>query len=76
MSALYFAVQRLGAMAWEQEEDVACAAPRANGFAHATQTITFPDNLAVSAQGFRRGANRVRKVRNDESLHAVLPLIG
>lgn len=24
--------------------------------------LTWPDNLAVSAQGFRRGANRVRKV--------------
>lgn len=25
-------------------------------------TLGFSDNLAVSAQGFRRGANRVRKV--------------
>lgn len=25
--------------------------------------LFFLDNLAVSAQGFRRGANRVRKVR-------------
>ena len=29
---------------------------------NAALTIFFPDNLAVSAQGFRRGANRVRKV--------------
>ena len=25
-------------------------------------TLGYSDNLAVSAQGFRRGANRVRKV--------------
>ena len=34
----------------------------------------FPltDNLAVSAQGFRRGANRVRKVRERERERAFL----
>ena len=31
-------------------------------FCGRTDDVAWSDNLAVSAQGFRRGANRVRKV--------------